>query len=119
MCAIRHYFQLNPPGVNLYYDNVLLWGAPVFDKQLQLWTQQKLRRICEIILLTFQRFQVLLDAGQRQRGVSDHDGPAGGDGVRHRGAEAAAVRPDRPKPGEQKPSQAAAQEVRSTWSSVG
>ncbi|KAF3860045.1 hypothetical protein F7725_000300 [Dissostichus mawsoni] len=33
-----------------------------------------------------------------------------GDGVRHRGAEAAAVRPYRQEPGEQEPSQAAAQE---------
>ena len=60
------------------------------------------------------RFQVVFHAGPRQRGVSDHDGPAGGDGVRHRGPEAAAVRPDRQKPGEQKPPEAAAQEVRST-----
>lgn len=56
--------------------------------------------------------QVVLHAGPRQRGVSDHDGPAGGDGVRHGGPEAAAVRPDRQEPGEQEPSQAAAQEVR-------
>ena len=38
----------------------------------------------------------------------------GGDGVRHRSPEAAAVRPDRQKPGEQEPSQAAAAEVRRT-----
>lgn len=60
-------------------------------------------------------FQVIFDAGPRQCGISDHDGPAGGDGVRHRGLETAAVRPHREKPGEQKPSQAAAQEVRKIW----
>lgn len=56
--------------------------------------------------------QVILNAGPRQRGVSDHDCAAGGDGVRHRRPEAAAVWPDRQKPGEQKPPQTAAQEVR-------
>lgn len=55
--------------------------------------------------------QVLFDARPRQRGVTDHDGPAGGDGVRHRGPETAAVRPDRQEPGKQEPSQAAAAEV--------
>lgn len=63
-------------------------------------------------------FQVIFDAGPRQCGISDHDGPAGGDGVRHRGLETAAVRPHRQKPGEQKPSQAAAQEVRKIWREV-
>lgn len=57
-------------------------------------------------------FQVIFNAGPRQCGISDHDSPAGGDGVRHRGLETAALRPNRPKPGEQKPSQAAAEEVR-------
>lgn len=61
------------------------------------------------------RFQVIFYEGQRQRGVSDHDGPTGGDGVRHRCPQTAALRPDRQKPGEQKPSQTAAQEVRETW----
>lgn len=64
-------------------------------------------------------FQVIFNAGPRQRGVSDHDGPAGGNGVRHRSPETAAVRPDRQKPGEQEPSQAAAQEVRTMWRDVG
>lgn len=64
-------------------------------------------------------FQVIFNAGQRQRGVSDHDSPAGGNGVCHRSPETAAVRPDRQKLGEQKPSQAAAQEVRTMWRDVG
>lgn len=67
--------------------------------------------------------QVIFNAGPRQCGVSDHDGPAGGDGVRHRSPEAAAVGPDRQKPGEQEPSQTAAQEVRrmcsrETWTQI-
>lgn len=37
------------------------------------------------------RCQVVFDAGSRQRGISDHDGPAGGDGVCHRGPETTAV----------------------------
>lgn len=49
-------------------------------------------------------FQVLFNAGPRQRRIAHHDRPAGGDGVRHRRPETAAVRPDRQKPGEQKPS---------------
>lgn len=56
--------------------------------------------------------QVVLHAGPRQCGVSDYDGPAGGDGVRHRSLKTAAVRLNRQKPGKQKPSQTAAQEVR-------
>lgn len=67
--------------------------------------------------------QVIFNAGPRQCGVSDHDGPAGGDGIRHRSPEAAAVGPDRQKPGEQEPSQTAAQEVRrmcsrETWTQI-
>lgn len=58
------------------------------------------------------RCQVVFDAGSRQRGISDHDGPAGGDGVRHRGPETTAVWSDRQKPGEQKSPQTAAKEVR-------
>ncbi|XP_044066590.1 plexin-A1-like isoform X3 [Siniperca chuatsi] len=54
--------------------------------------------------------EVIFNAGPRQCGISDHDGPAGGDGVCHRSPETVAVRPDRQKPGEQKPSQTAAQE---------
>lgn len=57
-------------------------------------------------------FQVIFNAGPRQCGISDHDGLAGGDGVRHRGLETAALRPNRQKPGEQEPSQTAAEEVR-------
>lgn len=53
---------------------------------------------CEMFLVHFIIvsicFQVFFNAGQRQCGVSDHDGPAGGDGVRHRSPEAAALRPD-------------------------
>lgn len=60
---------------------------------------------------TFLSLQVLFNAWPRQRGLADHDGPAGGDGVRHGGPEAATVRPDRQEPGEQEPSQAAAAEV--------
>lgn len=64
-------------------------------------------------------FQVIFDAWSRQRGISDHDGPARGDGVRHRGPETAAVWPDRQKLGEQKPPQAAAPEVRKTLEDEG
>lgn len=45
-------------------------------------------------------FQVIFNAGPRQCGISDHDSSAGGDGVRYRSPETAAVRPDRQKPGE-------------------
>lgn len=68
----------------------------------------QLRHFIKILI----HVQVVLNAGPRKRGVSDHDSPAGGDGVRHRSPETAAVRPDRQKPGEQKPSETAAPEVR-------
>lgn len=60
-------------------------------------------------------FQVIFNAGQRQCSISDHDSPAGGDGVRHWSPETAVVRPDRQKPGEQKPPQTAAPKVRTMW----
>lgn len=56
-------------------------------------------------------YQVIFDAGSRQRGISDHDGPAGGDGVRDRRPETTAMWSDRQKLGEQKSSQTAAKEV--------
>lgn len=47
---------------------------------------QKIRD-CVVTML----YQVVFDAGPRQCGIPDHDSPAGGDGVRHWGLEAAAV----------------------------
>ncbi|XP_056278148.1 plexin A3 isoform X3 [Pseudoliparis swirei] len=56
--------------------------------------------------------EVVLHEGPRERGLAAHGGAAGSYGIRHRGPEAAAGRPDREEPGEQEPSQAAAEEDR-------
>lgn len=55
------------------------------------WILEVLQKLRDCVAKVTMLYQVVFDAGPRQCGVSDHDGPAGGDGVRHRGLEAAAV----------------------------